>query len=267
MAVERQKGGRGHIRGDPTLEFKVPDPKIERLANLAPDKEPHQIRRFQDHFKGYRLVHSNDPEKLDFDHFVKNIRAGGFITLCGTEVDVFFTRTAAFVVFEDLPDFGRLNQSFPRIDFVGKTSIVEPEDTPEKNGTAEGKEERPTFALIRANSSELVEMMAARPPGESRDLIPAEIEKLRIEEVREMVLRSSVQVLEPGFDPAAFCERIAICSELVDGEGEKSYYIALKDSLERVEDSYSISGKKGAAAVCQLDADGRTLYINRESQL
>jgi hypothetical protein len=243
MAGRKQKGS-DYARGDPTFEFKVRDPKLEKVAALAPDDEPSTLERYRQFFASYFLAHSNDPAGLNFDNFVKNLRAGAF-TMIGThDVDIFFTSSSAFLVFMEVPDFGYLKEKFPDIDFAGKTSIAEP------------KNDGNPIALIRLSGIELATILQSAP---SNDAIEAELSKQRIQGVRNMLSMCEVEHCEPEFDLKGFSDRIMICQDLDDGSGAKSYFVGLEgDDL-----AYTISTDPDGA-LCRLNHHNITYYIKRE---
>lgn len=229
-------------RRDNTLEIRLPDPKLERVARLA-NKEPAKLERYRACFKGYFLAHTNDPRKLNFESFATNITSAGFVRIGTQNVDVFFTSSAAFLVFVDLPDFGLLKCMFPDIRFIENSSMLE---------SSEGG---PPITLIRVEGADLISIMTS-----SRDdMIEAELSHQRIREVKALISGSEIRFCDPAFDIRDFIKKIDICQDLEDAGG-KSYFIALKDDDTP---TYTIS-TDGEGAVCHFVHSGKAYFIKRQ---
>lgn len=220
MAGKKTGKPSDYNRGDNTLQFRLPDPKIDGVAALA-DHEPSRLERYRAFFSGYFLAHSNDAAGLIFDNFIDNIRAAGFAKIGTQDMDVFFTKSAAFLVFMETPDFGMLKGMFPDINFIERTSIAECGEEGRKAGKV-------PLALIRVTGAELASILQA---SHAEDVIEDELALQRICEVQEMLEMAEITAGAMDHDTLMqFSAQIVVCHELDDGSVSKSYFVALRES-------------------------------------
>lgn len=214
--MKKKRSTPGDFRGDHTLEFALRGPEVDKMAKLA-DQEPSRLERYRRFFADYSLAHSNDPAGLNFENFVRNIVAAGFVRIGSQEVDVFFTNTTRFLVFLEVPDFILLKRLFPRINFQGMASV------------AESTSSSP-ITLIRVTKEELAKIILH---SSSEDMVATELEYQRIRKLQTMLLRCEVE--ESGRELLRdIASKITASQELDDGSGGECYLITTSDSDEYI---------------------------------
>ncbi|MFZ5501098.1 MAG: hypothetical protein ACOY58_04205, partial [Candidatus Micrarchaeota archaeon] len=166
-----------------------------------------------------------------------------FITLGRQEVDLFFTRSSAFLVFHGLPDFGFLKERYPAVDFTGKVSIAKPifEGVP--------------IALIRLTGAELNALLS---PQSVNDPMEQELSSQSLTLLSDMLGQCQIESAKPGFSISPFINMVELCRHLDDGTGARCYFVALKG-----EDSAYVISTDPQDAICRLNYLGVAYYIRR----
>lgn len=211
---------------DPTLSFEVRDSKIEGIGFFCPPLKLHSLR---EHLSTLTLVSSADPAGFNFPNFVKNIRGLKYVAIGGLELEVLFTRSSAFLIFQGLP--GRL-ASLEDIFGGGplsRVNLLSSHDGPMTSlCRLTGQELRALLGAASQNASGGFLSGSLLPSDSSTDVDPKEF--------RERLKQCSVVSADSGFSLDEFANSVSLVSVFHD-ESDAAYFVI---ALEKTETVYSL---------------------------
>lgn len=271
--LQRTRKGQGPLGPDETtLKTRInrKDPAIDRLADAASLGRPQGFLEYQRYLARFDMVSPESRTNLNFMTLSKTLRAVTHVDLGRMKADILFSRSTAFLVFDALPDFGKLKALVPSVDFTDRATLA-----------VCGRER---ICILQVNSTELATLLtlsvlsSPRPVDEGGKAVPKEampIGEMTIRQAMEMRARMGnwkVEYSTPGFDFEAFRKKIEICKDFHGRNGSIVYVVALSDGPV-YSINYHTPWKKGAGrqdehlravpTVCWLN-DGGKLYMVKE---
>lgn len=205
----RKNGG----RGDSTLVFGVRDPQLDQFKFISP---PLRLYGLRQHLSTFSVVKSDDPLVFKFKSFIKNIGGLKCVSLSGRDMEVVFTGTSAFLLFEGRPAGLK---AFPELVGVNQdkhTALVDPNDQ--------------FLTILRLTAAELASILRASqaaPAQASESIIPPEGEA-DLDGLRRKLRSAVILKAEKGFDIQRFAANMDLASVFRDDKDAPCLLISLE---------------------------------------